>query len=265
MTKKSAHKKYTCLVLAAGRGKNDPMAQAFKAAHKCLLLICGVPMICRVLESLKNTGSVGKTLISIESDTVLANNNAVKKYLGKTGAAIIQSKDRASTSLLAAITELDFPILVTTADHALLTPKIVEDFLTSAEKLDCDLAAGLVHESSIAEAYPDTKRTYLRFSDGGYSGANLFALMNEDSLKVIHFWKNVERERKKPWKLIRAFGLKPLFKWLFGMLSLEAAFKEASLILSANVKPVILSDPHASIDVDKQSDHDLVEKILAKR
>jgi len=239
------------------------MAQAFKVTHKCLLPVGGVPMICRVLDCLKNSRFIGKTLISIESDTVLAKNQAVKKYLGKTGASPIQSKDRASTSVLAATSELDFPILVTTADHALLTPEIVEDFLSKAETLTCDVAVGLVHETSIKSAYPDVKRTYLRFNDGGYSGANLFALMNSDSLKVIDFWKTVERERKKPWKLIRAFGLKPLFKWLFGMLSLEGAFKEASTILKSNVKPVVLSDPHASIDVDKQSDHDLVEKILS--
>ena len=67
-------------------------------------------------------------------------------------------------------------LLVTTADHALLDPAMLEAFLAPAEATGADIAVGLAAAATIMASYPHTKRTYLRFRDGRYSGANLFFL-----------------------------------------------------------------------------------------
>ena len=45
-------KTWTALVLAAGRGPNDPMAKAYGVSHKCALPVNGVPMLRRVVNAL---------------------------------------------------------------------------------------------------------------------------------------------------------------------------------------------------------------------
>ena len=44
------------VVLAAGRGPDDPMAKAFGVAHKCGLAVAGIPMLQRVLAALVGPG-----------------------------------------------------------------------------------------------------------------------------------------------------------------------------------------------------------------
>ncbi len=69
------------------------------------------------------------------------------------------------------------PLLITTADHPLLSAEIVEAFCAGARASGADLAAGLAAAEVVREAYPEAARTWLRFADGSYSGANLFALL----------------------------------------------------------------------------------------
>ena len=106
-------------------------------------------------------------------------------------------------------------------------------------------------------------RTYLPFSDRHVSGCNLFALMNPDALKVINFWQQADKNRKKPWKLIGAFGLSPLLLWLTGRLTLERAFGIASRKLGARARPVLMPFGRAAVDVDKPEDKELVDRLLS--
>ena len=111
---------------------------------------------------------------------------------------------------------------------------------------------------------PDTKRTYLSFSDRQVSGCNLFALMNADALKIINFWQQADKNRKKPWKLIGAFGIRPLFLWLAGKLTLDRAFEIASHKLGAKARPVLMPFGRAAVDVDKPEDKELVDRLLSE-
>ncbi len=66
-----------------------------------------------------------------------------------------------------------YPLLVTTADHALLDPAMIADFCAKAD--GADVAIGLVEQRSLMARLPSTQRTWLKFRGGAYSGANLFA------------------------------------------------------------------------------------------
>ena len=81
-----------------------------------------------------------------------------------------------SGSVAAAFALAGPPMLVTTADHALLDPAMLDHFLAAADGAAADIAVGLASAAAISAAYPETRRTYLRFRDDGYSGANLFLL-----------------------------------------------------------------------------------------
>ena len=70
-----------------------------------------------------------------------------------------------------------WPVLVTTADNALLTGEILDHFFQAHDGQD--VAVAVVERKTMLAAYPDARRTWLKFRGGAYSGANLFALHND--------------------------------------------------------------------------------------
>ena len=66
-------------------------------------------------------------------------------------------------------------MLVTTADHALLTPEMIDYFCEQAERNGADFSAGLARAEVILKAYPQSVRTFFRFGKDRVSGCNLFA------------------------------------------------------------------------------------------
>lgn len=252
--------KYDALVMAAGRGPSDPMATAFGVAHKCLVPVAGTPMLARVADALLNCPYVEHISVSIDEA------EAVTAALGPRPAIeVVASSTSAPASVLAALerTTTQWPVLVTTADHALLTPEIVSHFLQAAAESEADLAVGLAARQTIEAELPTTKRTYLKFSDVHVSGCNLFAINSAEGLNFVRFWQQADKNRKKPWKLIGAFGPGALMQWLSGRLSLSDAFQLASDNLEAKAVPVLLPFGVAAVDVDKPEDKVLVEEVLA--
>ena len=254
--------KWPALVLAAGRGPDDPMAKAFGVSHKCLVKVAGSPMLARVVKALRECARIGEIFICIE-DAAIA-----RKALGGTlpaGVRILGAAGSAASSVLAAVEETGFPLLVTTADHALLDTAMLETFLSQADKMaDADLAVALARREVVEKAFPDVKRTWLRFGPDELSACNLFALKTPRARKAAAFWRAAEKNRKQPWKIAWAFGLWPLIKVAFGLAGLEGAFAMASRRLGLVARPVLMPMATAAVDVDKPSDHALVEAIVAR-
>lgn len=253
---------YSALVLAAGRGPDDPMAKTFGIAHKCLVPVAGKPMLARVVNALKASRNIGTITICIDDPSVIADALDCSDTVQVTASA-----SSAPASVLASINqaELSWPVLVTTADHALLTHEMVNQFLAESQEQNADLTVGLAAQAVIEKAIPDTSRTYLSFADTRVSGCNLFTLQSAKSLQVVQFWEQADKNRKQPWKLVRAFGIWPLVRWLFGSLTLDNAFSIASQRLGATVKPIIMPFAEAAVDVDKPEDKYLADRLLKKR
>jgi GTP:adenosylcobinamide-phosphate guanylyltransferase len=259
--------RFTALVLAGSRGPDDPVARAGGVAHKCLVPVAGVPMAVRVVETLAACPSVGRIALALEEPALLDELPALRPLVAAARLTLLLTAATPSLSVQRALDELPdaLPLLVTTGDHPLLTPAMVEHFCGAALKTGADLVAGLTPSAAIRTAYPDAKRTYLRFRDERYSGANLYALLGPDARRAVAFWRRVEQERKRPWRLVRAFGWRALLAYLLGRLTLDEAMARASGIIGARVAAVVLPYAEAAIDVDKPADLALVERVFARR
>ena len=255
-------KNWTAIVLAAGRGPDDPMAKAYGVSHKCALPVNGVPMLRRVVNALQESQSIGSIAISIESPAIVRESLAEKDG----GIAVMPSESSAPLSALVAIRQgAKFPVLLTTADHALLTPPMVDYFCEQAQRNGADFSAGLARAEVIMKAYPQSVRTFFRFGNDRVSGCNLFAITNENGLRLLEKWQYLEQSRKKPWRLAAAFGPLALIRFALGALSLDGAFKTVSSRLGLAAKPVLMPFAEAAIDVDKPADLELAEAILKLR
>jgi len=89
--------------------------------------------------------------------------------------------------------------------------------------------------------------------------------MSAASFRVLDFWHSIEQQRKKPLRLIRAFGMGNLVRYLLRLDSLTDMINRAGRKLGVNGKPVIMPQPEAAIDVDTPRDLILVEQILGAR
>jgi GTP:adenosylcobinamide-phosphate guanylyltransferase len=156
-----------------------------------------------------------------------------------------------------------FPLLVTTADHALLDPDMIADFCAKAD--GADLAIGLVERRKLLSRLPQTARTWLRFRGGAYSGANLFAFGSAKAAKAVALWRAVEQDRKKGWRMIAALGPVALAGAVLRLRTLDETLAAIGRKLGLDIRKIELENPLAAVDVDKPADHELVTAILEGR
>jgi GTP:adenosylcobinamide-phosphate guanylyltransferase len=251
---------WDALILAAGRGPTDPLSRAYAVTHKCLLPIAGRPMLQYVVGALRAARNFRTIAISVENASLP--HGALGSFAD--AVSLVASDSSASLSVARAFAEtpLNAPVLVTTGDHPLLRQDIITHFLAGSAKADADLTVGLATAEVILAAYPDARRTFLRFGSDRVSGCNLYAFNTASALKVIDPWHALEASRKRPWRLVGALGVSNLISYLLGTLSLEHAFAAASRTLGIVVKPVLMPFAEGAIDVDKPADLELAEKIV---
>jgi len=254
------------LILAGSRGPSDPLASAEGARHRALLEVGGEPMLLRVVRALRATRGVGRLVVSIEEPGALDALPELGSLRREGILSIHKSLPSPSRSVLDVLEGLppERPLLVTTADHALLRPEIVERFLVDAERSGADLALGLVAERLLRATFPESKRTYVPFRDDGYSGANLFLFRTAQARAAAAFWVHAERHRKRPWRLVSRFGVVSLALFLARRLDLAAAMERASRAIGTRVAAVALPFAEAAIDVDKPADLVLARELASR-
>lgn len=242
--------KWSALVLAGSRPSGDPLAEHFGAEAKALIDFAGKPMLAHVVTTLNATPQVARVVVIAQQIVPL---EAAVAQGG--GAELRTSGGGISTSIaaLAGSDTLPFPILVTTADHPLLMPEMIDEFLRGAG--DADVAVGMVERATMLARYPQNRRTWLKFSDGHWSGANLFALQSERCLPALELWARAEQDRKTAWKLFLHFGPWLALRALTRTIGLADALRRAGKRLGLSAKLVPLSQAEAAIDVDKPDDH----------
>jgi GTP:adenosylcobinamide-phosphate guanylyltransferase len=248
------------LILAGSRGPDDPVAALGGVPHKALLPIAGRPMLSYVLDAVAGTPEVARIFVCIDDATDLG------PAAGTIAFQRVAPAASPAASLALALEKIDGqrPLLVTTADHPLLTTAIIRHFLDHAVP-DADLSVGLAQEATIAAAFPESKRTFYRLGGKGYSGCNLFLARRPGAGRVAGYWRRMETHRKQPLRLVREVGIGALIRYALGMLSLDAAFAHVSRLTGATIRPVLLPFAEAATDVDKPADFVLVEGLLKKR
>ena len=249
----------TALVLAGIRQNGDPLAEAHGVRSKAFIKIAGRSMLGYVLAALSE--SLVETPVFLsghEGNPALPEQENWPPFT--TGPTA--SSPAASVLAAAETGKLSFPILVTTCDHTLLSPEIINTFIHSGLKTEADLVVGLATRETVESSYPDVARTYLKLGMQAYSGCNLFLLKNSNSLKAIRFWQSAEVHRKRPWRIAWDFGIISALRILLGRADLDRTFSIASQALGVTAKPALLPFANAAIDVDKPSDLALVKQIL---
>lgn len=249
--------RWTALLLAGSRPGGDPFAAANGVEAKGLIPVAGEAMILRPVRALLGNARIRRVRVLAQDKATLAGVLPVDPRL-----TVEPSGATIATTIEAVINDRTtrWPLLVTTADHALLDAAMIDDFCARAE--GADLAIGLVERGALMKRLPETKRTWIGFRGGAYSGANLFALGSPKAMRAIRLWREVEQDRKKGWKLLATLGI-PGVMGLMRLWTIEKVMRKLGLRLGLSIRAIRLNDPLAAVDVDKPADLELVERIIA--
>jgi GTP:adenosylcobinamide-phosphate guanylyltransferase len=246
---------FQALILAGSRpGEADAVAAYGGVAHKALIVLEGETLLARVATALRGAGAA--RVAAICSDP------AVIAEAERLGLEVLPAAEGPAESVALGLQRLGAPLVATTADHALLQPAWIEGFLADAPA-DCDVAVLLASEAVVSAAAPQTKRTYLAFRDGRFSGCNLFLLRTPQAAGAIDLWRVVQAHRKQPWKIAWMLGPTTLVAYAVGRLTLNQALARLGRLAGVRAAAVKSAYGLAAVDVDKPADLDLVRALTS--
>lgn len=267
MPMQGVSKPFTAVILAADRETPDPVAQSAAVRCKALAPVDGKPMVARVLNALSASTEVSESILCGPDRAIVDCEPFLQELLQAESVQWMPSRNTPSTSAYDVLQQLpaDQPVLLTTADHALLRPAIVDHFCHEARLSGCDVVIGLASYEAVMAAYPGMRRTATRFADGPFCGCNLFSFLTPQSRAAADFWRQVERDRKKPLKMLNKLGWIAVLKYLLGALSLTDGLDRISRRLGLRAGAVILPFPEAAVDVDTPADWQFVQGLSGRQ
>ncbi|MCB1684711.1 MAG: nucleotidyltransferase family protein [Pseudomonadales bacterium] len=252
------------IVLAGERPGGNPLARAFGLPAGVLVDVAGKPCVTRVIETLVASRSISGGVICGPVESIVSASPVFAELLGRGPFRWIPPARGPADSALAALEQLaERPVLLTAADHALLTPEIVDTFTALAAVRDADFVVGLVPWPLVQAAYPESRRTVLKFAGGAYCGSNLYLVRTAAGAGLIDLWRDFQALRKQPWKMARAIGPGTLLSYLLGRLHIETALLRIGDLAGCRIEHVEILNPRAAVDVDSVADHALAERILS--
>ncbi len=258
---------FTAIVLAADREPVNEVAKAAGVRCKSLAPVDGTPMVFRVLGALHSSFYVGERILCGPPGAVMAQEPELRAYATAGGVRWFENQATPSASVHHVMQQLPEKtlVLLTTSDHALLTPQVVDYFCSHALTSACDVVAAIARHEEVTTACPETRRTSYRFKDGAYCSCNLFAFLTPQARAAALFWRQVESQRKNPLRVIRAFGWIAVMQYLLGGMTLAGAMDRVSHRLGFKAGAVILPFPEAAIDVDSVRDWYVARRIAGEK
>jgi hypothetical protein len=217
------------------------------------------------MSALDDATCIGERTLIGPNDDTLAACQPLGNHLRQHAWQRLCPSDSPASSALLGLESCSPPTLVTTADHGLLRAEMVDYFCHEASTLDADLVIGFTRYECVMNTFPEGRRTGWRFKDDRYCGSNLYAFMTPAARDVAAFWRRVEQDRKKPWRVVGALGLGTLIRFLLRRMSLAEALAALGKSTGTTVQAVVLPFPEAAVDVDSVADWHLVNQWLAKQ
>ena len=249
---------YDAIILAGGEASGDLKSQSDQP-WEALIPFAGKPMVSYVADALAASGQVKRLIVAGSAA-------ALQGCPFPTGAQVVEGGGTIMETVQLAVAALGHSekTIMATADIPLLTADGVNDFLSRCSVREADLYYPVIAESDHEQAYPGSKRTFVRLRDGVFTGGNLFLFNPAIIPKTLALAEKIVSHRKNPLRLCQIIGWSFVMKFIFGMVSLEQAEKQVSDLLGIQGAVIRSSYPEVGMDVDKISDYETVKAILSR-
>lgn len=255
----------TVLILAGKRAdRPDPLAAEFGISHKAMIEIEGEALIGHVLRSVEEAIPGANILISTESWDAISRQPRVAQLHGEGRLDHLPSQANLYESVLLASDQASFPLLITTADNALLTPEAVRAIVEAGKGHDGAIV-GLTRREAIEQVHPGGKGRYYEFADGEFSNCNLFWIGSRSAIQGAEAFREGGQFLKVKGRFLATFGLVNLLLYRMKIRTLEQMFVRLSRRMGCTVTPLVFADGRLAIDVDDSRSLQMVKEIMALR
>ncbi|ACA58628.1 nucleotidyltransferase family protein [Candidatus Desulforudis audaxviator] len=240
-----------CLLLA-GSPNTGPLKEVSPVEHEALIPLGSRCMVEYVIEALRGSGCVGRI--------VAVGPEAIRRLPGAAGVEVFEPAGSLMDNVATGLRHFDSAesVLVATADIPLLTPEAVQDFIDRCGDRQKDIYYPVVRDEVVERRFPGGRRTYVRLSDGRFTGGNLIlfrpAVFDHCRAKAQEF----ALHRKNPLKLAAVIGPVFVLRFLLRRLSLADAERRITALVGITGRAVVSEYPEIAVDVDKPEDYALV-------
>jgi GTP:adenosylcobinamide-phosphate guanylyltransferase len=250
------------IVLAGGKAGADPLAQAFGLSHRCLVPLAGRPLVAHVLQTAAVHPAVESLAVSVEREAFDGLFDVLSQLPGRGIVKLVEARANLVDSVLAAAHDWDGPLLITTADHALLSAGSIDALIGALET--ADVAVAMATRETVLAVNAGDEPPFHEFADAAYASCNLYAVSGPEALHAAEVFRGGGRFAGNAWRVWRAFGLVDLILLRLRAVSLAEAMERVSRRLALRIVPVVLDDGSQAIDVDDRQTHALVEALLGE-
>lgn len=245
-------------IVLAGGPADAVAAHTPGAPNKAFVAIAGVTLVERTLRALRAAPSIGQ--IIVVAPPASFNNPALALADGFRPDGV-----RISDSLRSGLEGLDIntTYLISASDLPVLNPIAIEDYVTRAAASNADLTYGCIEKQTHMAKYPDAPHTWVRLREGTYCGTGFTTMKPRVWPALEAVIERVGQARKYPWRLASLFGWNVLVRFALGQLSIAAVEARASQVLGAKARAVISRHAEIGINVDRESDIALAERLVS--
>lgn len=248
--------------MLAGRENRGRLQGVSDAAWEALIPIGGLPMVRYVLDALGGVPEIGRvTMVGPDPGAFPPSPPGPPEWEVVSPAESLVENLRLGVQALGPCPE----ILVVTCDVPFLEPEDLSEFLGRCRERGADLGYPIVERADCEEAFPGVRRTYVRLSDGSYTGGNVIYLKGDALARLWPFLDRVYAARKRPLTLLPLFGLGTAVAVLLGRARVSALERRVERIAGLRARAVVMRRPAIAVDVDKPEDLALAERILSQR
>jgi CTP:molybdopterin cytidylyltransferase MocA len=251
-------------VSAGGRPhEGEPLFEYTKGRPKATLPIAGQPMITRIVETLSQTRGVAHIVVVALDPAVGVEFPAPVEYVPDAG-DLIANAEAGLRYAMDRYPNLD-AVLLCSADVPLITPAIVEHFITECFRTDHDLYYPVIERSVMEKRFPESRRSYAHLREGDFAGGDIFLARPSLTVSHVDLMQELAGARKSVLRQARMIGLWTFLKLATRRLTLEEAAQRVGKVL--NIRARVMPFPYAEVgmDVDKAFQFDIVRAEIEAR
>lgn len=253
------------LVVLAGqrRGGIDPLAARFGQSHRSLIPLAGRPLIAHVLQVAAAHPAVASLAVSIEREAFDPVWDVLTRLPGRGNVALVEAQADIAGSVRAAMQGWDGPLVVTTADHALLTAQSIDAMADGL--LHADAAFALAPRASVEAVHHGARQPFAAFADGAMVPCDIYGISGADAIRAVEVFRGNGGYDRSASRLARALG--PVGLLLLGcrLLTLDDAIARVSRRLRLRLGAVVLDDGTQALDVDDDRTYAVARDLLERR
>ncbi|MGE5380197.1 MAG: nucleotidyltransferase family protein [Methylocystaceae bacterium] len=252
---------YDAVVLAGGVTPGE-LRKVAPYENEALIIIGNYPMIYYIMNAVRASSRIRRVCVCAPP--------SVREVLKQdTGLLFAEPGEDAVDTFLNGLHRLQeegttSKVLVLAGDIPFLTTDALDDFVHRCEMEEADFYYPLTSKQTNEAKYPAVTRTYVKLKDGTFTGGNIFMVRPEIIDQAAEMGKRQVANRKNPLAMARLLGFGLVWRYLCGQLNIHSVEKRFKKVMGITGKGIISPYAEVGVDVDKQSDLELAERVLGQ-